>query len=390
MPPRNIGYGMSAFALHMRDVGRFDLIDAETEVALAQQGDHEAFICANLRLVISFVRKHGYTIQDSSSLDFLDLVQEGHIGLIIAVRKWDWQLGFKFSSYALWWIRAMVNRALSDQSRMIRLPTNVAEDLGKVQKARNLLLNLTDKTPTPSQIAEQAGISVEAVERVLVYEQIMPKSIDEAVALEAVWVKGLATRELSPADQLVQASVKGRIREIVDSLQPRDAYILRLRFGFEDGTPYTLLEVGNKLGLTKERIRQLQNEALRRLKESHGEELRAYTHFTFSPFELPAAPGPSVPDAETTKRVEPKGRKRVARSSDSPPPKVRRHSAKWYIGKLQAIAERIGRTPTYPDLLIAYREGYGFDHEGLYDHFANIKRSFRRGRSSLKKGLRQR
>jgi len=363
---------LSIFNLHLRDIGRYDLIDAQTEVELGKRGDRqsrEALICANLRLVISVAKKFSYATR-RSDLDFLDLVQEGYIGLIIAVDKWDWRKGFKFSTYATWWIWQEISRMVK-ASDTIRLPDGIAEDYRKVRYARTALLSVTDKNPSPAQLAEQAGITVRAVEKVLAYERIKPTSIEAAETQEAVWVKGLAAQELSPMQAIMQQYVKARMCAAIDnSLNEREAYVVRLRFGFEDGNPYTLIEIAEKFGLTKQRIGQIFNAAIATLKAEHGEELRTYINFAFSRSEVPEAKMRKTPDAQVT--CVNRERKGLAKPHNNPPYRGQRHSKKWYIKKLQVIAARLGRNPSYTDLVAAQREGYGFDHEELYDHFTNI------------------
>jgi RNA polymerase sigma factor (sigma-70 family) len=234
--------------------------------ALAADGraarDH--MIRANLRLVVSAARKHA-----RRGVPFLDVVQEGNLGLIRAVEKFDYAKGFKFSTYAMWWIRQAIERGLAEQGRTVRLPAHVAEVVSKLNRIDRDLNRLLGREPTVEEVAEQAGLSVD---RVVELRQIARDSVslDTPVGDDGETTLGELIEDvdvLQAADIAEQRALTVSLRELVATLPAREATIIGLRFGLEDGRPYTLQEVADRVGLTRERVRQLEKKALAELRD---------------------------------------------------------------------------------------------------------------------------
>jgi len=260
---------------YLKEIGKTDLLTTEEERELAkriEKGDKEArqqFIKANLRLVVSIAKRY---VNRSPHLSILDLVQEGNIGLARAVSKFDYRRGFKFSTYATWWIRQAITRALADQSRTIRIPVHMVETISKYTQAKRHLVQELGREPLPEEIAIEMGIAVEKVhhiqkisQEVVSLEAPVGEEDDESALSEFIE----DTHSLTPAQIASQTLLKERIREILVDLTPREQKILEMRFGLADGITHTLEEVGKEFQVTRERIRQIEAKALSRIRQ-HG------------------------------------------------------------------------------------------------------------------------
>ena len=255
--------------VYLKDIGRVPLLSPEEEIELAiriENNDKEAkeiLTKANLRLVVSIAKKYV-----GRGMMFLDLIQEGNLGLIKAVDKFDHSKGFKFSTYATWWIRQSITRAIADQGRTIRIPVHMVETINKVKKASNMLLHRDGKEPTPEDIAKELGLGVDKVREILRISQ-EPVSLETPIGEEEDSHLGDFIPDedaLSPADAAAMTFLKTKVNEVLETLTPREAEVLRLRFGLGEGTPQTLEEVGKAFNVTRERIRQIEAKALRKLR----------------------------------------------------------------------------------------------------------------------------
>ncbi|MPZ52165.1 MAG: sigma-70 family RNA polymerase sigma factor [Acidimicrobiia bacterium] len=280
---------------YLTAIGEYDLLTAEQEVELAQkiesgeeavtrleEGDYkgkkqelelkrqmrkgaaakDAFLTANLRLVVANARRYANT----SGIDFLDLVQEGNLGLIRAVEKFDWRKGFKFSTYATWWIRQAITRAIADKSRTVRIPVHLHDTLAAVRAAQSSLKAELGRDPRPDEIAEEAGVTVDKVDLALGVADTV--SLEQPIGEDGAQLGDFIEDEdaADPIQLTEEMDVANSLRGSIECLPDREGRILALRYGFYDGVPRTLEEIGDEFNLTRERIRQLEKLALCRLR----------------------------------------------------------------------------------------------------------------------------
>lgn len=255
--------------MYLREIGTIDLLNPKEEVELAKkvaEGDldaKQALINANLRLVVSIAKK--YTGQ---GLLFLDLIQEGNTGLIRAAEKFDYTKGFKFSTYATWWIKQGITRAIADQSRTIRVPVHMVETIYKVKKISRVLMQELGRKPTDEEVAEKAEVPVENILAIRKYSQV-PLSLEMPVGDEdsSQLVDFIEDKNLESPEHLTMRNIlREELLSSMEILTEREQMIIKLRFGFDDGRPRTLEEVGRVYGVTRERIRQIEEKALRKLR----------------------------------------------------------------------------------------------------------------------------
>ena len=266
--------------MYLGEIGKVNLLTAEEEVSLAkrvEKKDQDAadmLAQANLRLVVSIAKKYM-----GRGLHFLDLIQEGNIGLMRAVEKFDWRRGFKFSTYATWWIRQAITRAIADQAKVIRIPVHMVETINKYKKIERQLEQKLQRPPTPDEVAKVMGIEPEKAQEIERISQDTtsletPVGKEEDTRLKE-FIKDEVT--VSPFDSASQELLKGHIDEVLETLNPRERRVLALRFGLKDGRTRTLEEVGREFGVTRERIRQIEAKALRKLRHpSRSKRLRDY------------------------------------------------------------------------------------------------------------------
>ncbi len=268
--------------MYLKEIGKVDLLDAEEEVELAkriEEGDEEAkrhLIEANLRLVVSIAKKYV-----GQGMSFLDLIQEGNKGLMRAVEKFDYRKGYKFSTYATWWIRQAITRALADQSRTIRIPVHMVETINKMKRIYRQLEKEKDREPTDEEIAEEMDMSVDKIREIRkISQDQQPISLDAPIGEEEDSYLGDFIENddaLTPDDAASYSLLQDKLDEVLDTLTDREKRILELRFGIEDGRSRTLEEVGKEFGVTRERIRQIEAKALRKLRHpTRSREIKDY------------------------------------------------------------------------------------------------------------------
>ncbi|KAB2338548.1 RNA polymerase sigma factor RpoD [Cytobacillus depressus] len=255
--------------MYLKEIGRVDLLSAEEEISLAErieEGDEEAkrrLAEANLRLVVSIAKRYV-----GRGMLFLDLIQEGNMGLIKAVEKFDYRKGFKFSTYATWWIRQAITRAIADQARTIRIPVHMVETINKLIRVQRQLLQDLGREPTPEEIAEDMDLTPEKVREILKIAQ-EPVSLETPIGEEDDSHLGDFIEDqdaTSPSEHAAYELLKEQLEDVLDTLTDREENVLRLRFGLDDGRTRTLEEVGKVFGVTRERIRQIEAKALRKLR----------------------------------------------------------------------------------------------------------------------------
>lgn len=255
--------------MYLKEIGRVDLLSAEEEIELAhriEQGDEEAkrrLAETNLRLVVSIAKRYV-----GRGMLFLDLIQEGNMGLIKAVEKFDYRKGFKFSTYATWWIRQAITRAIADQARTIRIPVHMVETINKLIRVQRQLLQDLGREPTPEEIAEDMDLTPDKVREILKIAQ-EPVSLETPIGEEDDSHLGDFIEDqdaTSPSEHAAYELLKEQLEDVLDTLTDREENVLRLRFGLDDGRTRTLEEVGKVFGVTRERIRQIEAKALRKLR----------------------------------------------------------------------------------------------------------------------------
>ena len=266
--------------MYLREIGKIPLLTYDEELELAKKilnGDEEAkkkLTESNLRLVVSIAKKYV-----GRGMLFLDLIQEGNMGLIKAVEKFDYTKGYKFSTYATWWIRQAITRAIADQARTIRIPVHMVETINKLLRTSRHLLQVNGREPTPEEIAEEMEISVEKVLEIQKIAQD-PVSLETPIGEENDSHLGDFIQDddsPSPQDAASYTMLKEQLNEVMKTLTPREAKVLRLRFGLDDGKSRTLEEVGKQFNVTRERIRQIEAKALRKLRHpSRSKKLKEY------------------------------------------------------------------------------------------------------------------
>ena len=266
--------------MYLKEIGKVPLLTAEEEVELARRmadGDEDAkkrLAEANLRLVVSIAKRYV-----GRGMLFLDLIQEGNLGLIKAVEKFDYQKGFKFSTYATWWIRQAITRAIADQARTIRIPVHMVETINKLIRVSRQLLQELGREPTPEEIAAELDMPVERVREILKISQ-EPVSLETPIGEEEDSHLGDFIQDDNvpvPAEAAAQTLLKEQLDEVLSTLTEREQKVLRLRFGMNDGRARTLEEVGKEFDVTRERIRQIEAKALRKLRHpSRSRKLRDY------------------------------------------------------------------------------------------------------------------
>lgn len=266
--------------MYLKEIGRVDLLSAEEEVNLAiriQEGDEIAkqeLAEANLRLVVSIAKRYV-----GRGMQFLDLIQEGNMGLMKAVEKFDYTKGFKFSTYATWWIRQAITRAIADQARTIRIPVHMVETINKLVRVQRQLLQDLGREPTPEEIGAEMDLPTEKVRDILKIAQ-EPVSLETPIGEEDDSHLGDFIEDdgaLSPEDYTSSALLREQLEDVLDTLTDREENVLRLRFGLDDGNIRTLEQVGKVFGVTRERIRQIEAKALRKLRHpSRSKQLKDF------------------------------------------------------------------------------------------------------------------
>ena len=266
--------------MYLKEIGKIPLLDPEREMYLAEQvslGNTEAkneLVEANLRLVVSIAKRHV-----GKGMYFLDLIQEGNLGLMKAVEKFDYTKGYKFSTYATWWIRQAITRAIADQARTIRIPVHMVETIHKVSRTARMLQQENGKEPTTEEIAKQLSMPVERVREIMKIAQD-PVSLETPIGEEEDSHLGDFVEDNdtpAPSETASYSLLREQLNSVLRTLTPREEQVLKLRFGLEDGRQRTLEEVGKQFNITRERIRQIEAKALRKLRHpSRSKQLKDY------------------------------------------------------------------------------------------------------------------
>ena len=277
--PEGIGLG-DPVRMYLKEIGKVPLLSSEGEIELAKRmelGDEEAkkkLAEANLRLVVSIAKRYV-----GRGMQFLDLIQEGNLGLIKAVEKFDYTKGYKFSTYATWWIRQAITRAIADQARTIRIPVHMVETINRLIRTSRQLLQELGREPQPEEIAKRMDLPVERVREIMKISQD-PVSLETPIGEEEDSHLGDFIQDnhvTVPADAATSVLLHEQLLEVLDTLTEREQKVLKLRFGLEDGRPRTLEEVGKQFHVTRERIRQIEAKALRKLRHpSRSRKLKDY------------------------------------------------------------------------------------------------------------------
>ncbi|MFA7309020.1 MAG: RNA polymerase sigma factor RpoD [Patescibacteria group bacterium] len=262
--------------MYLREIGRIPLLTSDEEVVLAkkiEKGEKDGkdrLAEANLRLVVSIAKKYV-----GRGLPLLDLIQEGNLGLMKAVDKFDYKRGYKFSTYATWWIRQAITRAIADQARVIRIPVHMVETINKLMRVQRQLSQELQRDPTPEEIAAEMAMEIEKVQQILKISQ-------QTISLETTVGEEDDSRlsdfipdekNLSPDDAATHQLLREQLREVIKTLYPREQKIVNMRFGLEDGKSHTLEEVGREFGVTRERIRQIEAKALLKLRRNRDSKM---------------------------------------------------------------------------------------------------------------------
>ena len=266
--------------LYLKEIGSIPLLSTEEELEIAKrahEGDEVArakLSRSNLRLVVSIAKRYV-----GRGMSFLDLIQEGNLGLIKAVEKFDYTKGFKFSTYATWWIRQAITRAIADQARTIRIPVHMVETMNKVKRVSGQLLHMNGREPTPEEVAEELNLPVEKIKEIMRASQ-EPMSLETPIGEEDDSHLGDFIPygdSKAPVEEASHSLLKEQLLEIMDTLSPREKKVLKMRFGIDNGRPRTLEEVGREFSVTRERIRQIEAKALRKLRHpSRSKKLKEY------------------------------------------------------------------------------------------------------------------
>jgi len=266
--------------MYLREIGRVQLLSSEEEVDLAQRAEggdkfaKDRLIEANLRLVVSIAKKFV-----GRGMPLLDLIQEGNFGLMKAVEKFDYRRGYKFSTYATWWIRQAITRAIADQARTIRIPVHMVETINKLNRVQRQLSQELQRDPTPEEIAAEMDMEIEKVQHVLKISQgtisLETKVGEEEDSVLSDFIQD--DKNIAPDEAATHQLLREQIRDVIKSLYPREQKILKMRFGLEDGKSHTLEEVGREFGVTRERIRQIEAKALLKLRRNReSKKLKEY------------------------------------------------------------------------------------------------------------------
>ena len=278
-----VGVNIDSIQMYLKEIGKVKLISGDEEKELAKRiemGEVEAkkkLANANLRLVVSIAKRY---VGRSANLTLLDLIQEGNLGLFRAVEKFDWRKGYKFSTYATWWIRQSITRALADQSRTIRVPVHMVETISKYTQIRRLLLQNLGREPMPEEVANEMELDVSKVHHIIKISQKvlsleMPIGENEDNSTLAEFIED--DKNISPSLQASKTLLQERLKEILGDLTLREQRILEMRFGTDDGVTHTLEEVGQEFSVTRERIRQIEAKALEKIRKHKDlKKLRGY------------------------------------------------------------------------------------------------------------------